>query len=62
MYEKDKKRMVEFEDWKEEDIRTIDVPALIMIGDNDVVSPEHAVEIFRLLPYARLSTIAITKC
>lgn len=54
--------MVEFEDWKEEDIRTIDVPALIMIGDNDVVSPEHAVEIFRLLPYARLSTIAITKC
>ena len=57
MYEKDKKRMVEFEDWKEEDIHSIDVPALIIIGDNDVVSPEHAVEMFRLLPHARLSIL-----
>ena len=57
MFEKDRKRMVEFEDWKEEDIHSIDVPALIIIGDNDVVSPEHAVEMFRLLPHARLSIL-----
>jgi pimeloyl-ACP methyl ester carboxylesterase len=57
MYEKDKKRMVEFEDWKEEDIHSIDAPALIIIGDNDVVSPEHAVEMFRVLPHARLSIL-----
>ena len=49
--------MVEFEDWKEEDIHSIDAPALIIIGDNDVVSPEHAVEIFRSLPHARLSIL-----
>ena len=57
MYEKDKKRMVEFEDWKEEDIHSIDAPVLIIIGDNDVVTPEHAVEMFRLLSHARLSIL-----
>lgn len=53
----DKKRMIEFEDWKAEDIRSIGAPTLIIIGDNDVVSPEHAVEMFRLLPRARLSIL-----
>jgi hypothetical protein len=28
-----------------------------MIGDKDVVRPEHAVEMFRLLPNARLSIL-----
>ena len=57
MYEKDKKRMVDFKDWKAEDIHSINVPALIIIGDEDVVRPEHAVEMFRLLPHARLSIL-----
>ncbi len=56
MFEKDKKRMVEFKDWKVEDIHSINAPALIIIGD-DVVRPEHAVEMFRLLPHARLSIL-----
>jgi pimeloyl-ACP methyl ester carboxylesterase len=57
MYKKDKKRMVEFRDWKAEDIHSINAPALIIIGDEDVVRPEHAVEMFRLLPHARLSIL-----
>jgi pimeloyl-ACP methyl ester carboxylesterase len=57
MFTKDKARMVEFTDWKEEDIRSIKVPALIIVGDQDVIRPEHAVEMFRLLPYARLSIL-----
>ena len=57
MYEKDVKRMVEFKDWKAEDIHSINVPALIIIGDKDVVRPEHAVEMFRLLQHARLSIL-----
>jgi hypothetical protein len=52
-----KKRMIEFEDWKAEDIHSINVPTLIIIGDEDVVRPEHAVEMFRLLPHARLSIV-----
>ena len=57
MYEKDKKRMIEFKDWKRENIHSINAPALIIIGDEDVVRPEHAVEMYRLLPHARLSIL-----
>jgi pimeloyl-ACP methyl ester carboxylesterase len=57
MHEKDKKRMIEFKDWKAEDIHSINAPALIIIGDEDVVRPEHAVEMYRLLPHARLSIL-----
>jgi pimeloyl-ACP methyl ester carboxylesterase len=32
-----------------EDIRSIKAPTLIIIGDSDIVRPEHAVEMFRLL-------------
>jgi pimeloyl-ACP methyl ester carboxylesterase len=57
MFEKDKKRMVEFKDWNAENIHSIKAPALIIIGDADVVLPEHAVEMLRLLPHARLSIL-----
>ncbi|HEY7079326.1 MAG TPA: alpha/beta hydrolase [Nitrososphaeraceae archaeon] len=57
IYEKDKKRMLEFEDWKAEDIHSINAPSLIIVGDEDVVRPEHSVELFRLLPHARLSIL-----
>lgn len=30
-------------------IRSIEAPALVVIGDADVIRPEHAVELFRLL-------------
>jgi pimeloyl-ACP methyl ester carboxylesterase/DNA-binding transcriptional ArsR family regulator len=39
----------EFEDWPPETIQSIKAPTLVMIGDSDVVRPEHAVEMFRLL-------------
>jgi pimeloyl-ACP methyl ester carboxylesterase len=60
MFENDKKRMVEFKDWKSEDIHAINAPALIIVADEDVVRPEHAVEMFRLLPHARLSILPST--
>ena len=60
MFEKDKKRMVDFKDWKSEDLRSINAPTLIVIGDEDVVRPEHAVEMLRLLPHARLSILPAT--
>lgn len=52
MYEKDKKRILEFKDWKAQDIHSINAPTLIIVGDEDVVRPEHAVELFRLFPRA----------
>jgi pimeloyl-ACP methyl ester carboxylesterase len=39
----------EFKGWSQKDIQTIRAPTLIIIGDSDIVRPEHAVQIFRLL-------------
>ena len=36
-------------DWGAENIRGIEAPTMIVVGDADVVSLEHAVEMFRLL-------------
>jgi pimeloyl-ACP methyl ester carboxylesterase len=35
--------------WTAEDVRGLASPAMVIIGDSDIVQPEHAVEIFRLL-------------
>jgi hypothetical protein len=39
----------EFEDWPPEVIQAIKAPTLVVIGDSDIVRPEHAVELFRML-------------
>ena len=57
MFDKDVQRMKGFKDWRDEQIRSIKAPALVMNGDADVASPEHTVEMFRLLPHAQLSIL-----
>jgi pimeloyl-ACP methyl ester carboxylesterase len=37
-----------FEDLRDEDIQAVEAPTLVIIGDSDLVRPEHAVEMFRL--------------
>ena len=54
MYKRDVARMQSFKDIPEVDIKGIKAPALIIIGDNDVVRPEHAVEMFRQMQHAKL--------
>jgi pimeloyl-ACP methyl ester carboxylesterase len=39
----------EFVGWPPADIQSINAPTLVIIGDSDIVRPEHAVETFRLL-------------
>jgi pimeloyl-ACP methyl ester carboxylesterase len=51
------KRMLEFKDWRPEDIQSIDAPTMVMIGDTDIVRPEHGVEMFRLLLHAQLAVL-----
>jgi pimeloyl-ACP methyl ester carboxylesterase len=36
-------------EWPAELVRSIAAPTLIIIGDSDIIRPEHAVEVFRLL-------------
>jgi pimeloyl-ACP methyl ester carboxylesterase/uncharacterized protein YndB with AHSA1/START domain len=54
MFEKDVARMENFKDIPDDDIRSIKAPALILITDHDVIMPEHAVKLSRLLPGAQL--------
>ena len=57
LHDKCVKRMLEFKDWPDEEIRSINAPTLVFIGDADVVRPEHAVEMFRLLPHSQLAVL-----
>lgn len=59
-HDKSVKRMLEFKDWRAQDIQAITAPTLVMIADGDIVRPEHAVEMFRLLPHGRLAVLPVT--
>ncbi len=54
LFERDSKRMLAFKDIPDQDIKSILAPTLVIDGDRDVVRIEHAVELSRLLPHARL--------
>ena len=54
MFDRDVKRMSDFKDMKDEDIRSVTIPALVLSSDRDVMTPEHSVEIYRLLSQGRL--------
>ena len=56
-HDKSVKRMMELKDWPPEAIRGIKAPTMVVVGDADVVRPEHAVEMFRLLPHGELAIL-----
>ncbi|HEV8290706.1 MAG TPA: alpha/beta hydrolase, partial [Tepidisphaeraceae bacterium] len=49
------RRMMDFKDWAPSVIASIKAPTLIIIGDRDIVRPEHAVEMYRLFPHGQLA-------
>lgn len=57
MFNKDVQRMKNFKSWNKEQIQSITAPALIINGNNDVGSIEHAVEMYRTLPNAQLAVL-----
>jgi len=57
MYLRDVTRMQHFADIPEALMKTIKAPAFMLISDHDVVTPEHAVEMYRLLPHSTLAII-----
>lgn len=48
-------RLNSFRDWSDADVRMITVPTLVLIGDHDVITPEHATRMVRLLPQGQLA-------
>jgi pimeloyl-ACP methyl ester carboxylesterase len=47
-----------FTGWPDEDIRAVTAPTLLIIGDSDIVRPEHTVQMFRLLGGGVLGDLA----
>ncbi|WP_223605415.1 alpha/beta fold hydrolase [Chryseobacterium sp. OSA05B] len=60
LFDKDSKRMQTFEDWDESILTSIDAPALFISGDQDVMKPEHVVEMWRLIPDSQLMILPAT--
>ena len=57
LHDKSAQRVRDFRDIPTDAIRSIAAPTLIVVGDTDVVRPEHAVETFRLLQHAQLAVL-----
>jgi pimeloyl-ACP methyl ester carboxylesterase len=57
MHDRDAKRMINFKDIPEEKIKSIEAPTLIIIGDKDIITPEHAIELHRQIANAELAII-----
>jgi pimeloyl-ACP methyl ester carboxylesterase len=49
LIEKIKQMEHEVPEWSADDLRNLAAPAMLVIGDSDIVQPEHGVEMFRLL-------------
>ena len=54
MFNKDRERMLQFKDWKDETLRSIKAPALLICADRDVTPPSHAVAMSKLISNSRL--------
>ena len=54
MFYRDVERMKSFTDWSDDQIRSIKAPTLIVNGNQDVGSVEHAVEMYRMFPNSEL--------
>jgi pimeloyl-ACP methyl ester carboxylesterase len=57
MHDRDVKRMVNFKDISDKQIKSINALALIIIGDKDVILPEHAIELHRQIVNSELAII-----
>lgn len=57
MHDKDANRMRGFEDVSDDALRSVRAPTLVVIGDRDIVKPEHAVELTRFISGARLLVV-----
>lgn len=54
MHDKDAARMQSFADIPDALVASVRAPTLVVAGDRDVPTPEHALELARLIPGARL--------
>lgn len=59
-FAKSVQRMREFKGWTPAQLQTLRAPTLLIVGDRDIVSVEHAAQMQHLLPDARLAVLPAT--
>jgi len=57
MFERDRDRMINFEDVDDQQIKSVTAQTLLINGDADVITAEHTVALYRLLPNSTLAII-----
>jgi pimeloyl-ACP methyl ester carboxylesterase len=57
MFNRDVQKMKAFTDWRNEQIKSIKASALVINGNSDVGSVEHAVEMYRTIPDCKLAIL-----
>lgn len=57
MFHKDVQKMKTFKGWSDEQVKSIKAPTLIINGNNDVGSVEHAVEMYRTIPGSQVAIL-----
>ena len=57
MHDRDVKRMLNFKDIPDEQIISVKAPTLIIMGDKDVITYEHTIEMHRLITNSHLAII-----
>ncbi len=54
MFEKDVARRLAFQDWTNDDLRSVKAATLLIAADHDVITLEHTVKMSQLIPGAHL--------
>lgn len=57
MFNRDLQRMKVFKGWTKDQLGSIKSPTLVVNGNHDIGSPEHAVEMFRIIPNCELTIL-----
>ncbi|MGH2615234.1 MAG: alpha/beta fold hydrolase [Thermomicrobiales bacterium] len=57
LVEKVKQQVIALEGWTPEQLEGIAAPTLVIAGDADIITPEHAVDVFRHIPHVHLAVL-----
>ena len=57
LVEKVKAMYAGFKGWTAAEMQALKAPLMVMLGDDDFTRPEHALELFRMVPSGRLAIL-----
>jgi len=57
MFNKDRAKRLAFTDRSDEAMKSIKAPVLVMVGDQDVITVEHTVQMHKIIPGSRLAVL-----